>query len=85
MFALSNYCFTTAAIERSLMDRPRAWAIFVLVLFGAIQLLVWLRRRELGEPVGLRFEEDDPEALFEGFRLSEGLAARANRSTSSTV
>jgi hypothetical protein len=85
LFALSNYCFTTAAIERSLMDRPRAWAMFVLVLFAAIQLLIWLRRRELGGPPGLRFEEDDPEALFAGFRLSEGLAARANRSTSSTV
>jgi hypothetical protein len=68
------------------MDRPRAWAIFVLVLFAAIQLLIRLRRRELGGPFGLRFEEDDPEALFAGFRLSEGLAAaRANRSTSSTV
>jgi hypothetical protein len=55
----------------------------VLVLFVAIQLLVWLRRRELGAPDGLRFEESDPEALFEGFRLSEALAARATRAPSS--
>jgi hypothetical protein len=34
-----------------------------------------VRARRLGELTGFRFEEQDPEAMFQGFKLSEGLAA----------
>jgi hypothetical protein len=82
LLAFSNYSFTTAGIERALLDRPVAFAWLVAVLVATIGLLTVMRARALKSPVGLRFEEEDPDALFEGFRLSEGLAARASRSGS---
>ena len=79
--AFSNYCFTTAAIDRALLDSPRAFAAVLVTIVAAIGVLTLTRARALKAPPGLRFEEEDPDALFEGFRLSEGLAARANRSS----
>jgi hypothetical protein len=76
LIACSNYCFTTAAIELSILDRPRHLAIFLLLLALVISGLARVRARALTAPPGLRFEEEDPTAIFEGFSLSEGLAAR---------
>jgi hypothetical protein len=53
----------------------------VFITFAALTVAGALVTRHLrriwlaGEP-GLRFAEEDPDAMFEGFHLSEGLAAR---------
>ena len=49
--------------------------MFVGILLGFIVALRMVTARALAAPPGLRFEEEDPDAIFEGFRLSEGLAA----------
>jgi len=45
------------------------------VLTLAAQLVAYTRTRRLAALSGLRFEEEDPTALFQGFQLSEALAA----------
>ena len=40
------------------------------------QLIVCYRGRVLRALTALRFDEEDPQAIFQGFQLSEGLAAR---------
>jgi hypothetical protein len=68
--------YTAAGLEIRLLRWPRASAAVIAVLVGAALAARTLRRTWLdGEP-GLRFAEDDPDALFEGFHLSEGLAAQ---------
>lgn len=75
LVAFTNYCFTTASLERLLMSSPAAFAGFVGVGVLAIAVVRALRLRRARELPGLTFEEEDPDALFQGFRLSEGLAA----------
>ena len=41
----------------------------------ATQLLVLYRSRALAGDRALLFDEEDPHAIFQGFQLSEGLAA----------
>ena len=82
LVAFSNYCFTTAAIDLSLVGSPRGFVAFVGILLGIIVALRMVTARALAAPPGLRFEEEDPDAIFEGFRLSEGFAARADRAAS---
>lgn len=77
LLATSNYAFPPAAIVLATLHRPRALAIFLGALVLVSLGLAALRARLLAAPPGLRFEEEDPEALFAGFRLSEALAARS--------
>jgi hypothetical protein len=49
--------------------------VFVSVGAAAIGGLHALRQRGARALPGLTFEEEDPDALFQGFRVSEGLAA----------
>jgi hypothetical protein len=79
--ACSTYSFTSAALELDGLRRPIVLLLLFLTLTIAIAALSRIRARALTAPPGLRFEEEDPEALFEGFRLSEGLAARARPPT----
>jgi hypothetical protein len=78
--AFTNFCFTTPLVERRAFENPAVlgW----VAAFGVIAIAVvriW-RARRLNELTGFRFEEQDPDVLFQGFKLSEGLAAgpRAN-------
>ena len=41
----------------------------------AAQLIVFYRKRVLSAMAALRFDEEDPQAIFQGFQLSEALAA----------
>lgn len=84
MLACSTYCLTSAAIERAALDQPRALAALFAGLATVIGVLTVVRARALTAPPGLRFEEEDPDAVFAGFRLSEGLAARPTDTESST-
>ena len=60
-------------------------AIFIFVVASAIAVLTIRRHRHLASLHGLRFHEEDPAAIFEGFHLSEGLAARAAAAASTTA
>jgi hypothetical protein len=75
LIAFTNYCFTTAGLEILLMSQPASLVVFVSVGAAAIGGLHALRQRGARALPGLTFEEEDPDALFQGFRLSEGLAA----------
>jgi hypothetical protein len=77
VLAFSNYCFTTAVLELGFIASAGRLATFLLAVSASIAVLTLMRARRLADPPGLRFEEEDPEAVFEGFSLSEGLAARA--------
>ena len=73
--AFTNYAYSTAAIETLLRSDPKAAFIFPVIVLLATGVLHVIRARNLQSITGLRFEETDPEAMFEGFHLSEGLAA----------
>lgn len=77
LMGFTIYCYTGAAIELLLLRTPLRMAVVcaLLLIFGRIAAVV--RHRRLAAATGLRFEEEDPDALFDGFRLSEGLAATA--------
>ncbi|HET7221221.1 MAG TPA: hypothetical protein VFJ02_24365 [Vicinamibacterales bacterium] len=76
-----NYTLTTAAFEWSLISRfrPMMLLTFVTIVALIIAALALRRRRHLGSVAGFRFEEEDPDAIFAGFALSEGLAAAPMR------
>jgi hypothetical protein len=61
--------------ESVLLRKPLGFALLCATLAAAISLLAWHRRRTLGALTALRFEEEDPDALFQGFHLSEALAS----------
>ena len=69
------YTVFLAAIETGLLSRPGRLAAFCVATALAHRALAWNRRRTLAVLPGLLFEEEDPDAIFEGFNLSEGLAA----------
>jgi hypothetical protein len=69
------YSVAFAEVDRVLLTRPTGLIVFCVVAILATGLLAFLRRRALAALPGLRFEEEDPDAIFEGFHLSEGLAA----------
>jgi hypothetical protein len=73
----ATYSYTVAAWQVEFMMRPRPVVIFLGVIGLAVMGLAWLRRRYLNEISSLIFAEIDSTALFAGFDLSEGLAARA--------
>jgi hypothetical protein len=71
-----NYAYTVAAWQADFMMRPRPVAVFLAVVCLAAGGLAFVRRQYLNEVPSLLFAETDPAAIFEGFQLSEGLAAR---------
>jgi len=75
LMAFFFYTLVLGAIDFALLTRPGKLAIFITCTIVATGLFAWYRRRTLAEQPGLRFEEEDPDAIFQGFQLSEGLAA----------
>ena len=75
--AFSIYAYSLATLEAQSMRNPLllagALGIFALLIAG----LAIVRRYDLQPPPGLIFAEEDPDAIFAGFSLSEGLAAQA--------
>ena len=55
--------------------RPGKLVWFCLFATLAAQVVVLIRRRAVTALPALRFDEEDPQAIFQGFQLSEGLAA----------
>jgi len=69
------YTVVFAAIDLALSRRPTKLVWFCLVATLAAEVIVFIRRRAVTALPGLRFDEEDPTAIFQGFQLSEGLAA----------
>jgi hypothetical protein len=82
MIFFGNYTLTTAAFVSTMAQRfnGRAFAIFATGVCGVAVALTVRRHITLKALEGLRFQEEDPEALFSGFRLSESLAATPEES-----
>ena len=74
----TTYTYTAAALEADVLLRsPRAFTNFCLIFSFAIAVLWLARVFWLTRASGLAFEESDPDAIFAGFSLSEGLAANS--------
>jgi uncharacterized membrane protein len=73
--AFSTFSYSTPLLEMVMMDSPLGLMIFVSVIATIVALLRLVRTRRLNEVLGLRFQEEDPTAMFQGFQLSEALAA----------
>jgi hypothetical protein len=73
--AFTAFTYSMAAIEVQMFSSP--WLVLVVcsLLAVAIVVVIQARARWLAEQPGLRFVEEEPGSLFEGFQLSEGLAA----------
>ena len=80
LLAFFFYTVVFAAIDRALSTRPGKLAWFCLAATVAAQIVALHRKHALNTIPALRFDEEDPQAIFQGFQLSEGLAA-APRST----
>jgi hypothetical protein len=77
LLAFFTYTVAFAEIDRALATRPAKLAWFCVAATVAAQLVVLYRGHVLHGLPALRFEEEDPQAIFQGFQLSEGLAAAA--------
>jgi hypothetical protein len=77
--AFTTFTYSMAGLELEMLRRPRVLVWFIVLVSGAAVIAHVARRRWLAEQTGLRFAEEEPGALFEGFHLSEGLAAAAQR------
>jgi hypothetical protein len=75
LLAFFVYTVAFAAIDLALASRPGKLAWFCVGATLAAQLVVLYRRHVLNALPALRFEEEDPQAIFQGFQLSEGLVA----------
>jgi hypothetical protein len=69
------YSVALAALDGYLMTAPARLAIFSGIVTAATVLMAAYRHHRLAGMTGLRFEEEEPGAMFRGFDLSEGLAA----------
>jgi hypothetical protein len=75
--AFSAYSFGLAQLEVAAVAQPLVVGAALLVA-GAVDVgLAVLRHVDLQPPPGFTYAEEDPDALFPGFRLSEGLAAES--------
>jgi hypothetical protein len=77
--AFTLFTYSLADFELLMLRWPRLLAGFIVVVGAAAVIARLSRRRWLAEQPGLRFAEEEHGALFEGFHLSEGLAATGRR------
>lgn len=75
--AFSLYAYSLAALEARALRDPLLLAGGLAAIAAVVAVLGVVRRRTLQPPPGLTFVDDDPDAIFAGFSLSEGLAAQA--------
>jgi hypothetical protein len=75
LIAFFFYTVFLSAIERALIALPVRLLIFCVSALLLARFLALYRRQTLAALPGLLFEEDDPDGIFEGFHLSEALAA----------
>jgi hypothetical protein len=76
LIGFMTYSYTAGALEADVLLRSvRAYTVACLLLACATAALALARAVRLNRAAGLRFEEPDPDGIFPGFSLSEGLAA----------
>ena len=75
--AFSVYTVGFAELESIALGNLRVLVGVLGVISAVSAALALLRRHDLQPPEGLTFAEEDPDALFAGFRLSEALAAES--------
>ncbi len=76
--AFAVYSYTLGLLEADmLLTSTSALQIGLAVVVALIAVLTLLRRRMLQPPPGLTYHAEYSDDLFEGFRLSEGLAAES--------
>jgi hypothetical protein len=75
--AFSVYSFGLANLEVIALHNTLVLGAVLLVAGLMDGGLAVLRHFDLQPPPGLSYAEEDPDALFGGFRLSEGLAAES--------
>ena len=80
--AFTTFTYSMAGLELQMLRWPRVFIAFIVLATAGALITRRVRRIWLASEPGLRFAEDDPDALFEGFHLSEGLAATAARAGS---
>lgn len=73
--ALVIYAYALSAVERAAMTSGDALGVIVAAVAAVYAALASMRRRERQCPLHLIYEEEEPDRTFEGFNLSEGLAA----------
>ena len=71
------YAYELADTERAAMTSRLVLGVFPVSIAVAIAGLAHLRRLNLQRPPGLIYQEEEPDRMFEGFKLSEGLAAES--------
>jgi hypothetical protein len=76
--AFGAYAFGLATLEAVAMERPHVLVATLAVVIVVAAGLGRLRRYDLQPPQKLTYAEVDPDAIFTGFRLSEGLAAESS-------
>jgi hypothetical protein len=81
--ALVIYTYGLAAIERAAMTSRFALAVVVGATVGVSAGLACIRQLNQQWASGLIYEEEEPGRTFEGFKLSEGLAAERSASSAS--
>jgi hypothetical protein len=75
IIAFFLYALLFAEIDRALTTRPKPLLFFCIVATAAGAALVYRRQRMLAALGEIRFEEEDPDLMFQGFNLSEAMAA----------
>ena len=75
--AFTTFSFSMAGLELQMLRWPRVLIAFIVVTTSAAIATRVLRRLWIASDPALRFAEEEHGALFEGFHLSEGLAATA--------
>ena len=71
------YAYVLAGTETAAMTNRLLFGVFLVSIAVVIAGLAHLRRIDLHRPPGLIYEEEEPGRMFEGFKLSEGLAAES--------
>lgn len=75
-FGFTTYAYTITAVELGPLASTTAFTIAMLGVLAATAALSRARARQLAALPSLTFAEEDPDALFAGFNLSESLAAK---------
>jgi hypothetical protein len=77
------YAYVLAGTESAAMTNRRLLGVFLASIAVTIAGLGHLRRLNLQGPPGFIYEEEEPGRIFEGFKLSEGLAAESPAASTS--
>jgi hypothetical protein len=76
LVALVIYAYGLGAVERAAMTNGTALLVVVGVIAAVYGGLAYLRRLGRQRPLPVVYQEEEPDRAFEGFKLSEGLAAQ---------